>query len=244
MSGMESLLFLPSPYLVEPEPFFLEVPAGLPIAAVVERYMNPFGWDSSAYWTTPLGKVFLRYRRLVGAEFYREEVDKTYPYFKTPRSFKKLVRAEVDLWRAVLRLIERLNTQHLFTGHPAFIFYQIIEESVLVTPYALSEKIKGEKTGHEHFKSIQSENRLLQDCKNPFVEAHETTFTLVNLATQIAEDPRKSRFKEEAWYPVVRRRMAICSYLDKAGLKKVNQQGKVERRGRPKNKPPSKSRSP
>ena len=129
--NIEKALFLPSPYILTPIAATSE-PLNMVMAVL---YSVDDDEPDNPYWKTQAGSTFLLYQRFVLTEFWRSGFDSKFVGESMPRQAKELrrmVKAEVQLWQSVLKLLERMQTLCFLEDHTAILLWRIISECGLV----------------------------------------------------------------------------------------------------------------
>ena len=137
------------------------------------------------------------------------------------------IDAEVAIWRAILRLLERLNTFGI-VPNPLLTFRHIIEERKLTLFICPREQRKIGAT--ELIRAFQTENKQLQGLQNPFSPDHAPiTCCILDKAIPFAE--KMDGFRKDFYMEVVRERMSLVTMLKKEHPR-VSYNGRLEHRGR------------
>ena len=228
-------IILPSPYLITPISRVVDsfCPAshqgsptwGLPVL-MDELY---FGSPQELKWEGITMKILLKLRQKIVIEFWRSEMDSKLACARPPRPARKLVYAEVNIWRSVLQLAERLNTFGIISD-PVLTLGLIIKERKLTLFNCLyREKNTG---ATELLREFQTENRQLQALQNPFSPNYAPkTCEVLDKAVLIAE--KNDGFSKNFYMKVVKARMGLVTILKEQNARSYLD-GKQEKRGRKK----------
>jgi hypothetical protein len=213
------------PYLIISAP--QSVSPALAFTDLMDELSSPSSQELE--WTGTEAKDFLIIRRMVATEFWRSEMHSKLTQKRPPILMRKHIYAEVAIWRAILRLLERLNTFDI-VPNPLLTFRHIIEERklTLFTCSCGEERIGAT----ELIKALQTENKQLQGLQNPFSPDHAPiTCCILDKAIPFAD--RMDGFRKDFYMKVVRARMRFVTMLKKEHVR-ASHKGKVEHRGRKK----------
>ena len=207
----------------------------------------PEDLETNPKWQTWINQTMLMYTRIVLSEFIKECIDKSArksPIFqdlniklnrKTSPEFKKLIKAEKDLWVAVWTILTELQANGL--RHRAWMLNQIVGEcSGLINLMYQHHSSDGKDGATDRIAQLQSENSRVRNFhppdSNPFDPTqYPITFAFVHEATALA---RRCSRSHKQWMAVVRARMAITTLLRKSSSVSSLKDGSVLTAGRPK----------
>ena len=201
----------------------------------------PEDLETNPKWQTWINQTMLMYTRIVLSEFIKECIDKSArksPIFqdlniklnrKTSPEFKKLIKAEKDLWVAVWTILTELQDKGL--GHRAWMLNQIVGEcSGLINLMYQHHLSDGKDGATDRIAQLQSENARLRDVDSPDSNPFDPTQYPMTFA--FVHEARKRSHKQ--WMAVVRARMAITTLLRKSSSVSSLKDGSVLTAGRPK----------
>lgn len=229
-------IILPSPYLITPisrmiDPSCLASYQGsptcpLPILMDELYFCSP----QELKWEGITMEVLFKLRRNIVIEFWRSEMDSKLPHARPPRPARKHVYAEVDIWRSVLQLAERLSTLGLISD-PVLTLGSIIKERKLTLfNFLYSEKNPG---ATKLLRECQTENRQLQALQNPFSPDYAPkTCEVLDKAVLLA-GAMPGNFSKNFYMKVVKARMGLVTVLKEQNARSYLD-GKQEKRGRKK----------
>lgn len=152
----------------------------------------------------------LKWRQFCIAEFWRSELDSTFPLAKPFYGSKKLIEAEVGLWKKLLRLLERLDTLGIISDSALAFGSLLVERQMALFYFFRANEPVG---ATQAIKGFQVQNRQLQSLTNPFAEKYSSTCHTIEAAICLAD--RADKFRSDYYMPVVRRRMALVALMKK-----------------------------
>lgn len=223
-----SYLILPSLCLVAPSPGYIT--AQLLLSSLLDDLTS---WEANRELIrTPTGRIVVGYRQFVAEEFYRRVIDSDFLIEKPGKKLEKTVGAEADLWVATLAMLERISILVPFMEHSAIDLYALISERALMVLVATYSD--GVVVAKEYIRNLQSQNRKLQGCENPF-DRGEVPYTWEIVQRAIALSDTNDCFRRNFYMPVVRARQKLVTRM-KEDRVRVFYQGKMQRQGRRKTK--------
>lgn len=219
-------LVLPSPYLIAPEPFYLD--SRVILCSVLDEFTSAI--KNSDLIQTVTDQILLEYCNLVVGEFYRQVIDSRFPSWKLHEELEPLILPEVGLWKSVFRMLENLSKHLPLTTYPALLLRELIKERELmvfiVTQSSETRRMKNYLALRQH------QNRELQGCENPFdKEKSPNTWKIMDLAIKLAN--RDDDFRKKFYMPVVTARQKITAFMKKDKSRLIIN-GNMQRQGRKK----------
>lgn len=218
---------------------------------LLKYLISPLYPESDPYWKNPIGTILINYRGFVCGEFVRKSINKHFELMKMPRQFPKelkiLIQLEADLWGKTWRLIRLLKLKGI--EPEAILFGLIIEHALLLSTFFSSSQLEAEdeamkenfrkeatkkknvgKGATQGIRLVQKENRAMEGKDNPF-DPKVTTTTWKFVAYAIAEAEKNPDFNKD-YVSMVNARMTLTSYWISTYPKKVDEFGRIEKRGR------------
>jgi hypothetical protein len=232
------MYFFPPSVIPPNSPFLIQrvhaIPYPLAWAFWLEIALNP---KPDPHWETEMGAAGLFLRRAVANEWIKITFDSKAGFFELPKTrtkgwkqVREAVKAEAQLWKATYNLLVQVAMLSP-TIDPAFVFYCLIEDFALLTPYlAYCDPI----VGATHLvKEQQAINRKLQALENPFNPTERpATYQFIQQAIMFSEPAQMDMIRRHYYMPMVKARMALITLLRSHDPKRITLDGQVERRGR------------
>lgn len=158
--------------------------------------------------------------------------------FRAPNGMKEMFELELDLWKSIIEVAERLRTYKQWERDAIETLLLIIEENALVClPFGDREYHFDTMT--QMIKTYQNENMLLSlnefdvngnPATNPFnAKTRPVTFSFINCAMKFAS--QADDFRKQKYLPMVRKRQAFCSFI-RCGGYALRKPDKIVKRGR------------
>lgn len=220
----KSWLFLPSPYLVAPSP--IEIDPDVCITLVLDRLTDKNVNQRLAGDET--GKILLQYFQFVTGEFLRKFINPDFPYWKPKKDVAGTIALEVNLWKAVLTLLEEMYAHKPFMRNPAAVFYALISERMLIAFVATTSHKP--TVAKEYIRNLQSQNRKLQNFENPF-DPIKTPWAWEVVDQAIGLAGLNDQFRQNCYMPFVQARQKMATRM-KEDRVRVYRHGKLQRQGR------------
>jgi hypothetical protein len=210
----------------------LLIPVKLPpvLIEALNKLIHPP--DEEEWQEHELTEVTLKLRAGIAYEFLLKQFGVPIPGWKAPihPDIDELIFLHGFLWVAAWKMLDWLNS-HGYLNLPSAELYCLIGEMVLLTPFVVHREDSESKAANTCIGEVQSQNRVLQDRKNPFsVKRYPHTHRIVGAALAIAvlnED-----FYTDLFLPVVRSRMSCVTTVDSNKPKSFDLDGRMEQRGR------------
>ncbi|BAB75201.1 hypothetical protein ACN23B_17575 [Anabaena sp. FACHB-709] len=179
---------------------------------------------------TDTGRLIIKYRQLVVGEFYRQIIDNKFAKWNVDKILKPIIMPEVDLWKSVYQMLEKMSNLNSFATHPAHLLRELVEEGDLMVFIAT---YSGGKLRVKKYLALrQHQNRELQGCENPFDrEESPHTWKIMDLAIKLANVD--DEFRKRFYMPVVVARQKITAFMKKDRIR-IYFKGKLQRQGRKK----------
>jgi hypothetical protein len=172
------------------------------------------------------------YLRCVFAEFYRITFDHRLKQFSVPRQPKESyagIKAEANLWKITLKMLQDLVTLSGENFSAIKIFQELICEKSLL-PVSLNRFLDNNLTKSEFIKEIKHQNGKLRESENPFIEG---TITHKVVDAAIENSGRYSIFNKESYRSMIKARVELVRTIEKSpDLKICRREGGIEHRGR------------
>jgi len=157
--------------------------------------------------------------------------------FRSPKGLKKILDAEVKIWKSILSCIERLITVGTWNFPPLKTLSAIISEGVLVLLPLVFISEGEEATATAVLRKYQSQNKCLMDVdnygrsRNPF-RAGSVTAYFIDCAIRYAfDDPS---FSKELYLPMIRARSEFVTVAKRENFILQEKSGKILTQGRKK----------
>ncbi len=175
------------------------------------------------------GKELLTYRQLVAGEFIRQFLNSRFPYWQSSEKLKPLLNLELNLWITVLKMLKELQVlcPSFINCHFAIFFKALVVERKLIVLIGFDSEQSTIKGG---IGLLQSQNRKLQGCENPFTrDEAPRTWEFIQQAITIAD--QNDDFRREFYMPIVRARQKFVAYMQDEKFR-IYKQGQLQRQGR------------
>ncbi|BAY12996.1 hypothetical protein NIES2098_61880 [Calothrix sp. NIES-2098] len=228
----ENLLFVPNPYVLVPSPYLIAPSAfqiNNPLVILVAVFEEITSEEQNQdLIQTVTGRQLLQYHKAVVGEFYRQNIDAKFPHWKLKRNERAIIKPEVEIWKAVLTMLEQIHLLKPLTRYPALMLRDLIlERNLMVLNFAC---LDGQVPVKNYLARLQQQNRKLRGSENPFAR-EESPYAWEIITQAITFAKRDHQFRLKFYTPVVRARETFVALM-KSEKYRIFNQGKIQRQGR------------
>ena len=224
---MTNLIHIPSPYLIYPEPLWAN--QDITVQDMLAILMQPLDCEKDWRGDSTADCLF-QHRLWIASHYWKIHIDKSASIVTIPQHFLPWIKAEVELWNALLKMSRVMQTCGVISSTPLIFTHLVLERHLTLFQFRATKKSK-KLTGTEIRKSWQCENAHLRDYANPFTGIVSAPYTRQLIDEAIVMSERLDAFRREIYNPFYRARMALVRSLTDHGLILVRD-GKAEHRGR------------